>query len=200
MSSTLDPTLRRLDLPEGGALVLADTVGFISKRPHELVAAFKSTLQETVEADLLMHVVDAASHCRAENMAEVEDVLSQIAADTVPRLEVFNKIDLLEFAEPRLERDGDGVAVRVWCSAQTGAGMELLVEALQERFHQTHVKHNLRLSPADGRVRAILYQNARVLHEAVLDDGGSELEVEFTLREFQRLLKLEQGFADLVLF
>lgn len=197
--ATLDPTLRRLDLPEGGALVLADTVGFISKLPHELVAAFKSTLQETVEADLLLHIVDAASHCRAENMAEVEDVLSQISAEDVPRLEVFNKIDLLEHGEPRVERDGDGIAVRVWCSAQTGAGMDLLVDALQERFHQAHVKHNLRLGPADGRIRALLYQKARVVNESMLDDGGCELEVEFTLLEFQRLSKLEQGFDDLVL-
>lgn len=198
--ATLDPTLRRLDLPEGGALVLADTVGFISKLPHELVAAFKSTLQETVEADLLLHVVDVASHCRAENMAEVEDVLGQIDAEEVPRLEVFNKIDLLEHGEPRVERDSDGIAVRVWCSAQTGDGLDLLVEALQERFHQTHVKHNLRLGAADGRMRALLYEKARVLNESLLDDGGSELEVEFTLREYQRLLKLEQGFGDLVIF
>ena len=77
--------------------------------------------------------------------------------------------------------------------------MDLLLDALQERFHQAHVKHNLRLSAADGRVRALLYERARVLSESVLDDGGSELEVEFTLTEFQRLLKLEQGFGDLVL-
>lgn len=197
--ATLDPTLRRLDLPEGDVLVLADTVGFISKLPHELVAAFKSTLQETVEADLLLHVVDAASHCRADNMAEVESVLTQIGAESVPRLEVFNKIDLQEHAEARVERDGDGIIVRVWVSAQTGEGMDLLLEALQERFHQAHVKHNLRLSAADGRVRALLYQRARVLNESQLDDGGSEMEVEFTLTEFQRLLKLEQGFGDLVL-
>ncbi len=198
--ATLDPTLRRLDLPEGGALVLADTVGFISKLPHELVAAFKSTLQETVEADLLLHIVDAAGHGRAENMAEVEDVLSQIDAEDVPRVEVFNKIDLLGHGEPRVERDTDGITHRVWCSAQTGEGMDLLIDALQERFHRIHVRHNVRLGPADGRLRALLYQKARVLNESLLEGGGSELEVDFTQREFQRLLKLEEGFGELLVF
>lgn len=194
--ATLDPTLRRLGLPEGGAVILADTVGFISKLPHELVAAFKSTLQETVEAALLLHVVDAASHRRAENMAEVEDVLAQIGAYQVPRLEVFNKLDLMTDPEPRLERNQDGVITRVWCSARTGAGMDLLVEALQERFHQEHVIRTLKLGPAEGRVRALVYERGKVLKENVLETGGWEIEVEFLPRDYARLVKQEGVEAE----
>ena len=118
--ATLDPTLRRLELPEAGAVILADTVGFVSKLPHELVAAFKSTLQETTEAALLLHVVDAGAAQRSEQVAEVEDVLGQIGAAEVPRIEVYNKLDCLPGAEPRLERDEAGRPIRVWLSARTG--------------------------------------------------------------------------------
>ena len=192
--ATLDPTLRRVNLPEGDALILADTVGFISKLPHELVAAFKSTLQETVEADLLLHVVDAAGHQRAENMAEVEKVLDQIGAGSVPRIEVFNKLDLLPDRQPRVERDEDGLVTRVWCSARTGDGTDLLLSALQERFHRAHIRRHVHLDAADGRLRALLYQQGKILSEVCHDDGRSELEVEFAARDFERLLKRE---ADL---
>ncbi|WP_456405181.1 ribosome rescue GTPase HflX [Thiolapillus sp.] len=193
--ATLDPTLRRLRLPEGETVVLADTVGFISRLPHELVAAFKSTLQETVEASLLLHVVDAASHRRSENMAEVEEVLKQIGADKVPRLEIFNKIDLLDDMQPRVDRDEQGMIVRIWCSAQTGAGMDLLVDALQERFHQAHMRRHVRLAPADGRLRALLHEKTHVLQVQDLEDGGCEMEVELTVTDYQRLLKKEPRLA-----
>ena len=189
--ATLDPTLRRVTLPEGEELVLADTVGFISKLPHELVAAFRSTLQETVEASLLIHVIDAASHRRAENIAEVEDVLGQIGALEVPRLEVFNKIDLLEDPRPRLERDDDGQAVRVWCSAVTGEGIDLLLQALQERFRQEHVRRQIHLRAEEGRLRALLHEKGHVVRIRDLDNGDCELEVEFTLPGLARLSKQE---------
>lgn len=193
--ATLDPTLRRLKLPEGENIVLADTVGFISRLPHELVAAFKSTLQETVEASLLLHVVDAASHRRSENMLEVEDVLQQIGADRVPRLDIYNKIDLLEGFQPRVDRDEQGVIVRVWCSASSGAGMNLLADALQERFHQAHVRRHVRLEPTDGRLRALLHEKTHVLQIQDLEDGGCEMDVELTLTDFQRLIKKEPLLA-----
>jgi len=197
--ATLDPTLRRLVLPEGENVVLADTVGFISRLPLELVAAFKSTLQETVEASLLLHVIDAASHCRGENMAEVENVLQQIGADKVPRLEVYNKIDLLEKMQPRVDRDEQGSIIRVWCSAQAGAGMGFLVDALQERFHQAHVRKHVRLQPADGRLRALLHEKTHVLQIQDLESGGCEMEVELTVTAFQRLLKKEPGLVEKLL-
>ncbi|WP_456445960.1 ribosome rescue GTPase HflX [Thiolapillus sp.] len=197
--ATLDPTLRRLKLPEGENLVLADTVGFISKLPHELVAAFKSTLQETVEASLLLHVIDAASHCRADNMAEVEDVLQQIGAHEVPRIDVYNKIDLLDDVPPHVDRNEEGLVTRVWCSAVTGQGLDLLVDALQERFHQAHVRRRVHLEAGDGRLRALLHEKSHVLQIQDLEDGGCEMEIELTVTDFQRLMKKEPELADKLL-
>ncbi|MFZ1860024.1 MAG: ribosome rescue GTPase HflX, partial [Candidatus Competibacter sp.] len=123
--ATLDPTLRRLDLPGAEPVVLADTVGFISHLPHDLVAAFRSTLRETCEASLLLHVIDASHPDRSAVIAQVETVLDEIGARAVPCLKVFNKIDL-SGEPPRLERNSGGQAEAVWLSAATGAGAELL--------------------------------------------------------------------------
>jgi GTP-binding protein HflX len=189
--ATLDPTLRRLELPGGTNLVLADTVGFVSRLPHDLVAAFRSTLQETIEADLLLHVIDVASVSRAENIAEVEDVLRQIGADDVPRLNVYNKIDLLEDPEPRIDRDESGRPIAVWVSAAARLGMDLLLQALQELFGEGRVHCQARLGPADGRVHALLFQHGQVLAESTTDDGGWELELELSSRDYERLRKNE---------
>ncbi len=197
--ATLDPTLRRLNLPEGENLVLADTVGFISRLPHELVAAFKSTLQETTEASLLLHVIDAASHRREENILEVEDVLRQIGADAVPRLEVYNKIDLLQGVEAHIDRDGAGQVQRVWCSAQSGAGLDLLIEALQERFREARVRRHVHLRPSEGRLRALLFEQAHVLDASERDDGSCDLNVEFTTTGLARLCKKEPELSERLL-
>jgi GTP-binding protein HflX len=189
--ATLDPTLRRLELPGGSNLVLADTVGFVSRLPHDLVAAFKSTLQETIEADLLLHVIDVASVRRAENIAEVEDVLKQIGADEVPRLDVYNKIDLLDEPTPRIDRDEYGRPIAVWVSAAAHLGMDLLLQALQELFGEGRVRCQARLGPADGRLHALLFKHGQVLSESITDDGGWELEVELAGREYERLRKNE---------
>jgi len=194
--ATLDPTLRRLELPGGTNVVLADTVGFVSRLPHDLVAAFKSTLQETIEADLLLHVIDVASVRRSENIAEVEDVLGQIGADEVPRLDVFNKIDLLDGMEPRIDRDEAGRPVAVWVSAASHWGMDLLEQALQELFHEDLVHCRVRLQAADGRVRALLFEQGQILKETPTDDGGWELEVQLARREYQRLRKSEAVLAE----
>ena len=189
--ATLDPTLRRLELPGEGAVVLADTVGFISQLPHELVAAFRSTLEETSSASLLLHVIDAASPQRSVCIAEVNDVLEQIGARSVPQIEVYNKIDLVEGMSPRADRDQEGRVRRVWISARTGAGVELLLQALAEFFHQEHVKHLVRLAPQDGRLRARLFEVGEVLSERVTEDGGWEAEVVLTRRDLERLLQRE---------
>ena len=136
--ATLDPTLRRLELENVGPVVLADTVGFIAHLPHKLVEAFKATLEETLNADLLLHVVDGASDERDSNIAEVQDVLTEIGAEGIPQLQVFNKLDLLEQA-PRLERNAEGRPERVWLSAATGAGIELLLQAIAELVGQDMV-------------------------------------------------------------
>jgi GTP-binding protein HflX len=193
--ATLDPTLRRLELSRAGAVVLADTVGFVSRLPHDLVAAFKSTLQETAEADLLLHVIDAAGSQRVENIAEVEDVLSQIGAHEIPRLNIYNKIDLIEGAQPRIDRDESGRPTAVWLSAERGDGCELLQQVLDEWFGGESIRRRVCLPPAEARLRALLFREARVLHETVDDQGGCCLEVELAPRDYERLRKNEPMLA-----
>ena len=189
--ATLDPTLRRIEPGHAGPVVLADTVGFVSRLPHELVAAFKSTLLETVEADLLLHVIDAAGSRRAENIAEVEDVLTQIGAAGVPRLNVYNKIDLLDGITPRIDRDETGRPVAVWLSAQRGDGCELLLQVLGEWFAGKPVRERVCLTPAQGRLRARLFRETHVLHEDIDKQGVSCLEIEVSPREHERLRRSE---------
>jgi GTPase len=190
--ATLDPTLRRVELPGEGAVVLADTVGFISHLPHELVAAFKSTLQETVSAGLLLHVIDCASPQRSVCIAEVNDVLEQIGASEIPQIEIYNKVDLLDDELPHVERGDDGLVKRVWISAQDGVGLDLLADALAEFFHQGHVRHTIYLKPEKGRIRSLLYQVANVLSDEALEQGGWKMEVEMHRREYDRLVSKEQ--------
>ncbi len=130
--ATLDPTLRRLDIDHLGQIVLADTVGFISHLPHALVDAFKATLEETLNADLLLHVIDVAAEDRDTLIGEVENVLDEIGASDLPQLRVFNKVDLLE-QPPRLLRDEQGVPQAVYLSARDAAGLDLLRETLRLR-------------------------------------------------------------------
>lgn len=190
--ATLDPTMRRVELPGEGAVVLADTVGFISHLPHELVAAFKSTLQETVSANLLLHVIDCASPQRAVCIAEVNDVLAQIGASEIPQIEIYNKVDLLEDVLPHVERGDDGLVTRVWISAQNGDGIDLLADAMAEFFHQGHVRHTIYLKPENGRIRSLLYRVANVLSEEILEQGGWKMEVEMHRREYDRLVSKEE--------
>lgn len=140
--ATLDPTLRRLKLMDTRALIMADTVGFIRKLPHDLVESFSSTLEETRNAALLLHVVEAGAADRDELMTHVNDVLHQIDADEVPQVIVCNKIDKLEDHKPRIDRDQDGLITRVWLSAQTGEGLDLLRQVLQEYFPETESYHS----------------------------------------------------------
>ena len=132
--ATLDPTLRRMKLHDIQPLIMADTVGFIRKLPHDLVESFRSTLDETRDAALLLHVVEAGAADRDDLMHHVDDVLQQIGADEVPQLIICNKIDLLENHKARLDRDENGRITRVWLSAKTGEGIDLLRQALQEYF------------------------------------------------------------------
>jgi GTP-binding protein HflX len=194
--ATLDPTLRRIELDDGSGLIVADTVGFVSRLPHELVAAFKSTLQETVEADLLLHVIDAHSPQRDEQIAEVEDVLAQIGAGDVPRIEVFNKTDLMPEVSPRTDRDEKGEAQRVWLSAGSGEGIDLLMAALTARFRSDVVSGHLALGPGEGRLRALLFEQGAIVREYHATDGGWELDVALRRREYERLKKHEPVVAQ----
>ncbi|SFR52485.1 GTP-binding protein HflX [Marinobacter daqiaonensis] len=186
--ATLDPTLRRLELPDIGPVVIADTVGFIRHLPHKLVEAFRATLEETTQAALLLHVVDCHDERRDDNMEQVESVLDEIGADEVPVLEVFNKIDLLEEFSPRIERNEAGEPVRVWVSAQTGDGLALLYDAIVERLAEDLLHHCVILGPTDGRLRAMLHEADSVISERYRDNGDVVLEVRLQSRDWYQLL------------
>ena len=188
--ATLDPTLRRLELPEAGPVVLADTVGFISHLPHRLVEAFKATLEETRSADLLVHVVDAASEERAEQVLQVREVLREIGAEDVPQLEVYNKIDLLE-AAPRIDRDDTGRPLRAWVSARDGAGLEACLGAIGEIVGDDMVARDLVLAPEQGRLRAALYRLGAVCDEHYGSDGAAHVSVRLQRADWERLVASE---------
>jgi GTP-binding protein HflX len=175
--ATLDPTIRRVTLPGGAAVVAADTVGFIRELPHELVAAFQSTLTEARAATLLLHVVDASNPRREEQIEHVNAVLAEIGAEHIPQLLVYNKIDRLA-SEPRLERDAHGRPSAVWISAQERLGLELLLVAVAERLARHARRARLRVPPSAGALRSRLYAARAVRAESTTSDGSIELAVE----------------------
>ncbi|NIY85398.1 ribosome rescue GTPase HflX [Vibrio hepatarius] len=194
--ATLDPTLRKIDLADVGPAILADTVGFIRHLPHDLVAAFKATLQETQEADILLHVVDASDERFRENIQAVHDVLEEIDAHEVPTLVVMNKIDNLEGQRPRIERDDEGVPQTVWVSAMEGEGIELLFDALTERLASQMVQYQLRIPPQhQGRLRSIFFQMKCIQQEEYDQDGNLLINVRMQQVDWSRLEKREE--ADL---
>jgi GTP-binding protein HflX len=169
--ATLDPTLRKIELAEVGHAILADTVGFIRHLPHDLVAAFKATLQETQEADLLLHVIDYADDQYLEYTDQVNEVLDEIGAGEVPQLIVCNKIDRLEGVVPKIDRDDTGRPIRVWISAQAGLGIDLLKNALTECLHKTMVEYRLKVPPNEGSLRGMLYNLNCIARQSYSDDG-----------------------------
>ena len=200
--ATLDPTVRRIALPGGGA-VLADTVGFVRDLPHELVAAFRSTLSEAREADLLLHVVDAADPLREERIRQVDEVLADIGAGDLPQLLVFNKIDRLEregdsgeewsVPEPRHDRPAEG-RQRVWVSAQLGLGLDLLRKALAEVLELRHVVGEVRLPSQAARLHARLHAIGAI-REETHDEQGWLLQVDLAIADAQKLYVQAHGEA-----
>jgi GTPase len=186
--ATLDPTVRRLRLPHTPDIVVADTVGFVRDLPHELVAAFRSTLMEAREADLLLHVVDAADPEREQRIAQVDALIESIGGGSIPQLRVFNKIDRIGRA-PELLRDAAGRPAAVWLSAATGAGVDLLMSALQEIFGQAALRFAVVLPPAQGRLRAKLYELRLVRAEEGMADGNTRLAVEASLQQLEALCR-----------
>ena len=193
--ATLDPTLRRIELDDVGETVLADTVGFIRHLPHDLVAAFQATLQETQQAQLLLHVIDVADPRQMDNMEQVTSVLEEIGADEVPQLQVFNKLDQLEGdPQPRIDRDDENRPIRVWMSAQTGAGVELLMQALSELLAGQIVNHQLLLPhEVQGQLKGLLYKHNCVLNESYDEEGRVMLSIRLPMIDWQRLLKQTAG-------
>jgi GTP-binding protein HflX len=182
--ATLDPTVRRIVLPGNTAVVIADTVGFIRELPHELVAAFQSTLTEARGATLLLHVVDVSDPRRDEHIDEVNRVLAEIGAAELPQILVFNKIDRIAGAA-RLDRDEGGRVSHVWLSAAQSQGLDLLREAVAERLARVARRATLRLPVSAGELRARLYAANLVLRERIAEDGAFEIDTE--LSEFELL-------------
>ena len=169
--ATLDPTLRRMNLPEVGEVIIADTVGFIRHLPHDLIEAFRATLEEIREADLLLHVIDASDPRRSDTIAAVEGVLEEIGAEQVPQIRVFNKIDQLADCPIRVEAD------EVWLSAQQKEGIELLKIQLQQKLSDSLVQVELTLQPDQGALRARLYAHNAIVHENMTSEGGWQLTI-----------------------
>lgn len=169
--ATLDPTLRHFPVTGMGNIVIADTVGFIRDLPHDLVAAFRATLEETRQADLLLHVVDLSHPHYRETIDEVLSVLKEIGADDVPQLLVYNKIDLLSDQSPRLDRDAEGLPSRVWLSAVKARGFDLLVDAIGECVGGPLLMREVTLKMTEAKLRSELYRHKVVLEEQVLGDA-----------------------------
>ena len=189
--ATLDPTVRRIEVPDLGAATLADTVGFIRHLPHKLVEAFRATLEESASADLLLHVIDAQSPERDEQIKQVHTVLKEIEADDVPMLEVYNKIDLLDHVDPHIQRNAEGKPVRVWLSAQCKQGIELLQQAITELLEDEIYIATVRLTQQDSRLRGKLFDLNAVQQETHADDGASILALRVAKVELDKLLSRE---------
>lgn len=187
--ATLDPTLRRLTLPDIGHTILVDTVGFIRHLPHKLVDAFRATLEETCNATLLLHVIDCHDENRLDNIQQVEQVLAEIGADDIPTLMVYNKLDLLDEREPRIDRDEDGVPIRVWVSAQTGDGLALLQQVVAELLGEELVQKKIEITPQLGKLRALLYSASAVIDEATDEQGKTWLEIRMQRADFEKILR-----------
>ena len=196
--ATLDPTLRKLKIDNSCDIILADTVGFIRHLPHDLVDSFRSTLQETEEAHLLFHIIDASDDMRLDNIEAVETVLKEIGAMNVPQIQIMNKIDRLEI-EPRIDRDEQGNVKRIWVSAIENKGLDLIHQVLADHFKQDVVQGALHLSPAEGRVRALLYGINAVEEEQIDDQGQFILQINISRRDLLQMASRESVPEHLLL-
>jgi|TARA_B100001964_G_C14218138_1_gene593881 GTP-binding protein HflX len=186
--ATLDPTLRKLEVPVVGNVILADTVGFIRHLPHSLIDAFRATLEEVNTSSLLLHLVDAATEEKIANQDQVNEVLKEIGADKIKQLYVYNKIDLIG-ERPRIDRDARGIPCRVWISSAEEDGLELLMECIQTILTADMIETVVTLQPSQGQLRADLYAAGAVTRERVNDDGLLELMVTLEESKLDRVLK-----------
>ena len=182
--ATLDPTLRKIILPGGATAILADTVGFVQNLPHALVDAFRATLEEAAEADVLLFVQDGAHPDRLMQEQAVLEVLAEIGADEVPRVVAMNKVDQRTEVEPGTDESG-----RVWISAASGLGLSDLRDAIAEAIGQAPNEFDLVLSPQEGKLRARLYQEADVLQESANEFGETAMRVRISDDRLNTLLR-----------
>jgi GTP-binding protein HflX len=209
--ATLDPTVRRLEGLESGPLVLADTVGFIRDLPHDLVAAFRSTLAEARDADLLLHVVDASDPERDDRMADVDSVLREIGAGDLQQVLVYNKIDLIDphphdetetdvprtpaGVPPRLDSVDGGKTSRAWVSAATGAGLDGLKTAIEQRLGAERIRADLHVPSSSGRLRARLHAQGLVAEENA-EESGWLIRIDAPRALIEPLFGLPDGDGD----
>ena len=187
--ATLDPTLRRVDFPELGPVILADTVGFIRHLPHDLIEAFHATLEEVTEADLLLHVVDAQDVNRDTHIEQVNAVLETIGAETVPRLLVYNKIDIMPGVQAKIDRDEQNQPRRIFISAYQGLGMIELAAVMGEMLGKDMIKREVVLTPNQSKLRADLYARDAVLAEVIDAEGCYHLTIRIPRVEFEQLFR-----------
>ncbi|MGO4891270.1 ribosome rescue GTPase HflX [Flavobacterium sp. W21_SRS_FM6] len=187
--ATLDPTLRKIQLQDIGSAILADTVGFIRHLPHDLIAAFKATLQETQQANLLLHVVDYSDEHYRENTDQVNQVLEEIGADDIQQLMVCNKIDRMDGVAARIDRDENNMPIRVWLSAQQGIGIDLLLAAITECLADNMVQHRLRIPPSLSKLRGVFYEMNCIIEQSYTEEGDWQVDVRMAHTDWQRLIK-----------
>ncbi|RMX21721.1 GTPase HflX [Legionella jordanis] len=186
--ATLDPTMRKTELPGATSVILADTVGFIRDLPHQLIEAFRATLEETQEADLLLHVIDISDPHWREMAAAVEQVLLELGVQDIPIIQVFNKIDQQEGWQAKIDlQDG---AYKVWLSAKTGEGLDLLREAITKQLQGGILEEEIVLAPQDAKLRSELYAIHAVLDEKIEEDGW-RLTIKLTKEQKQKLFLKE---------
>ncbi|MCK3654861.1 GTPase HflX [Pasteurellaceae bacterium Macca] len=198
--ATLDPTLRRLHIQDVGTAILADTVGFIRFLPHDLVSAFKSTLQETTEASLLLHVIDGSDERKNENIDAVNLVLDEINALDLPTLLVYNKVDKLDGVDPHIDYNDSGVPIGVYLSAQQEQGIDLLLEAIQARLKNELVRERLLLPLTSGQIYAKFCQQRCILAEQFTDFGDRLIEIEVDKVQWQKWLKQHPELEEFIEF
>jgi len=198
--ATLDSTLRRVHLPGCGPVIFADTVGFIRHIPHDLVSAFRSTLEETREADLLIHLIDAADPHREEKIADVLEVIDEVGATEVPQLMIYNKIDLLDpQIEPKVDINDKGLPERVWISAREGQGMDLLRNAVAAFFKGSFYTVQICLDVAAGKRRSELYSLGTILDESYDEQGNSLFKMTLTEQAWAQIQDWPEILAKQVL-
>lgn len=198
--ATLDPTLRRIHIQDVGTAILADTVGFIRFLPHDLVSAFKSTLQETTEATLLLHVIDGADDRKNENIDAVNQVLDEIEALDIPTLLVYNKVDRLDGIEPHIEYNDDGKPVAVYLSAQQNQGIDLLFEAMRIRLKNELVNETVLLPATSGQIYTKFCNQHCIKAERFNEFGDRLVEIEVDKVQWQKWLKQHPELIEFVEF
>jgi len=192
--ATLDPTVRQFTAIPGSSVVISDTVGFVRDLPHELVAAFRATLQEALDADVLLHVIDDSNPEHRDHIKEVNKVFNELKIEDIPTIEIYNKID--QSGHPSEYQRGE--PDKVWISAHKNIGVDLLIKAIEERLHRTHLTLEFILPMNEARLRAQFYELEAIREEHVDDSGQWQIKVELPLEKWRQLAKTNDPSAQFV--